>query len=142
MHRYLPCHSRSACDPLCLYRSVDYIPWPSFFRLWALEYGYPDRSVFRIDCWRGVTDQIAADAAPHTATGLNTCNLGTASGANGNGGEAMNPPAGNQPVTMKGERVRVDWARVAVRLYGFDWPTAQRLAFIRWLVLHGRLTDW
>jgi hypothetical protein len=36
---------------------------------------------------------------------------------------------------------RSTWADVAQQLYGFDRHTAQRLAFVRWLVLTGRLSD-
>ena len=33
------------------------------------------------------------------------------------------------------------WANVAQRVYGFDRATAQRLAFIRWLVETGRIHE-
>jgi hypothetical protein len=34
-----------------------------------------------------------------------------------------------------------DWISVAECMYGFDRQTAQRLAFVRWLRLTGRLRD-
>jgi hypothetical protein len=34
------------------------------------------------------------------------------------------------------------WIQAAQRRYGFDLPTAQRLAFAFWLRLTGRLSDW
>jgi hypothetical protein len=36
---------------------------------------------------------------------------------------------------------RSDWLRVAQSVYGFDRPTAERLVFVRWLRLTGRLSD-
>jgi hypothetical protein len=35
----------------------------------------------------------------------------------------------------------IDWVPVAQHNYGFDLPTARRLAFARWLYVTGRLTD-
>ena len=34
------------------------------------------------------------------------------------------------------------WIRAAQRRYGFDLATAQRLAFVCWLRLTRRLSDW
>jgi hypothetical protein len=34
------------------------------------------------------------------------------------------------------------WIHAAQRRYGFDLQTAQRLAFVCWLRLTGRLSDW
>jgi hypothetical protein len=34
------------------------------------------------------------------------------------------------------------WVHAAQRRYGFDLTTARRLAFVCWLRLTGRLSDW
>ena len=37
---------------------------------------------------------------------------------------------------------RYAWILAAQHRYHFDLPTAQRLAFVCWLRLTGRLSDW
>jgi hypothetical protein len=37
---------------------------------------------------------------------------------------------------------RYTWIQAAQHRYGFDLATAQRLAFVCWLRLTGRLSDW
>ena len=46
------------------------------------------------------------------------------------------------PVAQAIADCSITWIEVAQRRYGFDLPTARRLAFACWLRLTGRLSDW
>ncbi len=48
-------------------------------------------------------------------------------------------PSERQPATEKVIRPADDWVAIAECIYGFDRQTAQRLSFIRWLCVTGRL---
>jgi hypothetical protein len=52
-------------------------------------------------------------------------------------------PSRNSPATEKGAGGQAAvWTALANDTYGFDPRTARRVAFVRWLVATGRLSDW
>jgi hypothetical protein len=52
-------------------------------------------------------------------------------------------PSTNGPATAKANRAPDATSVIlAQHAYGFDAPTARRVAFVRWLVATGRLGEW
>jgi hypothetical protein len=47
-----------------------------------------------------------------------------------------------QPAVVEGAISWTAWVAEAEQRYGFDHPTARRLAFLRWLFAMGRLREW
>jgi hypothetical protein len=60
---------------------------------------------------------------------------------NGAPGSAIDGESRESLIATEDTPVWAGWAAAAQADYGFDLPTARRLAFARWLRETGRLTD-